>query len=127
MERPPREGAIVYFSRMKTSTHPSAGIFKDKKGGHFFGVLLGHITDHTLGVTRNLVTVKLGSIGFIAFDEITEFLGAEVTAELIKKFEHKYCGEVPAPEPEAKVIEKRVPTIVGVDGKPLESGPDAEK
>lgn len=83
-------GDVVYFKKAKRFTKRGApeATFK----GHGFGVFLGHLPPLKKDVLAIDLMKLMGSIGFLTFDDVGEFLGEEVAADVIKKFEDKYFG-----------------------------------
>lgn len=116
-------GDIVYFKKARKSTKRSAleGTFK----GNAVGVLLGEIPPFGQDVRVEHVLPLLGRLGFLTFDDVGEFLGAEAGTEVLKKYEAKYYGmkkdekqqELPITVPPE--LPKAPSNIVGIDGKPL--------
>lgn len=125
-----KNGDVVFFKRAKASANRKAPEAQFKGMG--FGILLGHVPPFAQSPPGAYVIGQLGSIGYLSFDDVIEFLGDEAGAACVKKFEEKYIPKLdpnqqtlplkaaPSPEPE----EPALSGIVGLDGKPIESAPD---
>lgn len=118
-----KTGDVVFFKKAKNSAHHKAQevLFK----GHAFGVMLGHVPPFAANPTTALVLAQLGTIGFISFDDIGEFLGPDTVKTLVQKFEEKYSQK---PVQQELPLESSQATpeptgIVDTSGSPLESTP----
>lgn len=112
-----KNGDCVFFKDIRTSSRSKqsqAARFK-----HFgWGVLLGAIPPFGRDPNIGDVIRALGSIGYVSFDDVGEFLGDEIGAELVKKFEEKYYVQ---PTNETPPIEESEPSrLVDITGKPIE-------
>lgn len=129
-----KNGDVVFFKRAKASAHRKAPEVMFK--GHAFGVMLGHVPPFAKNPPAAYVISQLGSIGYISFDDIGEFLGEDVVKQLALKFEAKYT---PKPADPATATQQELPLdgdpaadessepevlrpsgIVGLNGKPIE-------
>ncbi len=130
-----KNGDVVFFKRAKGSAHRRApeAMFK----GMGFGILLGHVPPFAQNPPAAYVIGQIGSIGYLSFDDVIEFLGDEAGATCVKKFEEKYLPKVDpaqaslpldaAPPATPDDDEEAAPSgIVGLDGKPIESAPSGE-
>lgn len=108
-------GDVVYFKKAKKSSER-----KDLEvgfRGHGFGVMLGHVDAFTPDPTTDQVIGLLGGIGFVSFDDISEFLGEGHAAVVIKKFEAKYLK---APVTAPKAAPETMPAnLVNINGLPI--------
>lgn len=122
-------GDIAYFKKARKTTGRKGveGIFK----GYGIGVFMGHVPPGRQDLMAHQVRPIFAQIGFVSFDDVSEFLGEKACAEVLKKFEAKYYEpqkddkqpELPleGAQPEGgKIIEIKRPTaIVGLNGKPF--------
>lgn len=112
-----KSGNIVYFKKAKLS--PFFSTQAHDFPGFGFGLLLGTVPEN-VGVPPALLVYRLlGSIGYIKFDDLEEFLGRQVVEDVVKKFETKYSELSLAKQPELPVQPNPSPLLVGADGKPL--------
>lgn len=130
-----KNGDVVFFKKAKDSANRKAPEIMFK--GHAFGVLLGHVPPFAKNPPASYVIAQLGSIGYISFDDIGEFLGEDVVKQLALKFEEKYTPK-PAEQPQQELpldgdpaaAESSEPEVlrpsglVGINGKPLEPSHD---
>ena len=97
------------------------------KGAHGFGILLGTVPMFGKEPSPVDLLKLMGTVGFLSFDNVAEFLGDEQAEICVKKFEDKFYGKVVEtkpgdvlPDPENKeepIIETH--KLVGADGLPL--------
>lgn len=80
-------GDIAFFKRAKRSIDPKSNEIEFK--GHGFGVFLGAIPHFAKEPTEQDVLTLMGMCGFISFDDIGRYMGAEMLLELMKKIEEK--------------------------------------
>ena len=131
-----KNGDVVFFKSAKKGSARKApeGRFK----GYGFGVLLGHVPPFQKDPPAAELLRLMGSIGFVSFDDVAEFLGNEFGAQCVTKFEDKYYGKVifqtdadgnpildekgqmiPIAPPPEEVKAETPSTILGADGKPV--------
>ena len=78
------QGTVVYFKKCKANIDPAVRKTDDYRFGHYgFGVYFGEIPPGNIAPTRMSVFKTFGNLGLISFDDLTEFLGKEKTAEVI--------------------------------------------
>lgn len=94
-------GEVVFFQVAKTSSARKAPAVKFQ--GHGFGVLLGYVPPFQKDPPPEMLLRIMGNIGFLSFDDVGEFLGAEAGTEVVKKFEDKYYGKVVDPTTQAEL------------------------
>lgn len=114
-------GSIVYFKRCKDTSGPQ-GKFVEF-AGHAFGVLLGTVPLELPDPPKILIQRTIGTIGYLTFDDVAEFLGHEQGAECVRKYEEKYYGKIPrGPDAPAESVEPAQPSkLVSITGKPLQT------
>ena len=82
-------GNFFFFKKARRSLEISAE--DENFSGHGVGLFLGeNPPGFKGGVNMKSFIQVMGSLGFISFDDITEFLGKDKTDELFKRFEGKY-------------------------------------
>lgn len=81
-------GDIVFFKECKKELKINS--IKAKFKGHGFGVMLGAVPQGTGEPTIKQTMALIGQVGFLLFDDISEFIGIEQTEICMKKFEEKY-------------------------------------
>lgn len=117
-------GDVVFFKKAKASSARKSPEVMFK--GHGFGILLGHVPPFAQNPPAGYVIGQLGSIGYLSFDDVIEFLGDEAGATCVQKFEAKYLPKAPdaaqADLPLHGEMEPRPSGLIGLNGKPLESG-----
>jgi len=113
-------GDVVFFTRCKKSVTPGTleVAFKD---AHGFGVILGMIPKHQKDPTAHAAMQCMGSVGYLAFDDIAEFLGEEQMKVCMTKFEEKYYAAEVLKEQKENVVE--VSPILNVHEQPMGTGP----
>ena len=135
--RPIQNGDVIYFKDIKTGTRKNAIGARFKHFG--WGLLLGAIPPFGKEPQLDDLIRSMGTIGYIAFDDVGEFLGDEMGAKALAAFEAKYYktkpveevkeGETPA-TPEAQPGEGAVPVqvettepsrLVNINGRPLDA------
>ncbi len=119
-------GDIAFFRKAKRDCGRKTpeGTFK----GHGFGLFLGHVPPFAKEPPKVFIHRTLGTLGFLSFDDVTEFISEEAAAECVKKFEDKYYGPVVRTEAEAQKLLDTAATdlvvpeekkILGLDGNPF--------
>ncbi len=93
-----KRGDLVYFKKAKISPHSKVNGNEYVFTGHGFGVLMGEVPLGRM-IRQEDVLALMGTVGYVRFDDVIEFLGAEIADTLITKFKAKY--DVIQPEPEA--------------------------
>lgn len=125
-------GDLIFFKKAKKETHRRAaeGAFK----GHGFGVMLGHVPPFGKDPEPFMCVRLMGSIGYVSFDDIGEFLGNEIGAKVLAMFEAKYYAaekalEAAAEEPSKLILppEKETPKIINIKGEPFEVVSESNK
>jgi hypothetical protein len=101
-----KPGEIVFFRKAKSKPMTVCPAVEFK--GHGYGIFLGHVPYAQPEPPPVVYITQLGSIGFISFDDVNEFLGDEAAVKCVQKFEEKYY-EKKAPGP----------VLVSEDGKPM--------
>ena len=108
-------GDVLFFKQARRSTKRSAetGTFK----GFGFGVYLGHVPPFAKDPDQGILRRLMGSIGYVLFDDVGEFLGNEAGAECVKKFEAKYYSPQGATDQPELPIEGKETTAAAVSIK----------
>lgn len=83
-----RNGDCVFFKTAKKSSKRKAAEIKFK--GHGFGIFLGHVPEFQKDPPAEHLFRLMGTVGFLTFDNVGEFLGPAMAEVCIKKFEEKY-------------------------------------
>jgi len=113
-----KNGDVVYFKKAKHSSK-----IKDKTEitfkGMGFGVLLGHVPPFQKDPPASHLLKLMGTIGFLTFDDVAEFLGDEMGSKCVKAFEDKYYGKlIPASEAVVEVEPEQSSSLVDENGAP---------
>ncbi len=87
-------GDIAFFKRAKKTSHRKSPEIMFK--GHAFGIILGIVPPFQKDPVESDLMRMIGTVGFLSFDDVAEFLGDVAGAECVKKFEDKYYGKVVA-------------------------------
>lgn len=82
-------GDLIYFKNCKNLPDSKATEFGNFEG-HGVGIFLGQLKPFVSGLTQVVVYKLLSSIGFIAIDDVAEFLSREQAQVCITKLEAKY-------------------------------------
>lgn len=121
-------GTVVYFKHAKTTTTGGKKRLFEFQGLGF-GIFLGHVPPLFPEPAREIIISAMGQIGYISFDDITEFAGKEMGELLIQKWTDKYTKILA--ELGKKALESGKIKLVGADGKPVNTGlqvvPEASK
>lgn len=88
-----KNGTIVFFNKAKSSTKNTEPASQFK--GHGFGILLGHVPTGAREPDIGHVLRVMGTLGFLSFDNVYEFLGKRLGDKVVKKFEAKFHGRIP--------------------------------
>lgn len=126
-EMVPKMGDVIYFRSSKKE--PRRNAKEVKYQGHGFGVFLGHVPQHAPSPTPDDLFRLMGSIGFLTFDDVAEFLGEEAATKCVQAYENKFYG----PEAEARAQEipqspleaPERPKLVDMNGTPINSNNEA--
>lgn len=122
-----KPGDAVFFKKGKKDTKRKSieGTFK----GYGFGVFLGHVPPFQKDPPLEHLMRLMGTIGFLTFDDVGEFLGTEHAAKCVQMYEDKYYPKIEVKKAEETTEEKQIempkelipptPTLIGMDGKPL--------
>lgn len=116
MADPIKNGTCVFFKEFQTTAHPRKhSKLRFKYLG--FGVLLGNVPPFGKGPTTGDLYRSLGAIGYISFDDVGEFLGAEMGAKCVEEFEKKYTPKPPtnadaATDPAAVVPQGKIAEVL---------------
>lgn len=107
-----KPGDVFFTKRAKRSSK------KDGKSlitqGHFFGVMLGQVPAFAKDPPPEHLVRLMGTIGYITFDDVAEFLGDEFGQKCVDMFTDKYYGkEIPSEEVKADL------KLVDSTGEPL--------
>lgn len=125
----PQDGDLVFFKRAKKELGPT-GTFVEFKG-HGFGVFLGHIPPDAPEPPLLFLFRKMAQIGFIKFDDVSEFLTPAQAKECVEACERKYFGQISLAEAQAMPpaqtvvsdestkVARRGIGLLGPNGKPL--------
>jgi len=113
-------GDVIYFKKAKE--HPTRKSIELEFKGHAFGILLGHVPPFAQEPPKDHVVRLLGSIGYLSFDDVGEFLGNEVGADVVKKFEEKYYAQ-PTQQQELPLAPSG---LVDTSGAPIGAEPQTE-
>jgi hypothetical protein len=112
-------GRVIYFPVCRTTSKPTAPMMTFNGIG--FGVFLGVVPPRFPEPTPAMVPQLMATIGYVAFEDVIEFLGDDAFKTVEEKFRAKY--EPPAGEETAESAEPPAmpepPRLVGVDGKPI--------
>lgn len=92
-------GQVVFFKKSRAGSARKAPEVEYK--GHGFGLMLGHVPPFQKDPPLEHILRILGSLGFLTFDDVGEFLGNEAGALVVKKYQEKYYGEATAEAEEA--------------------------
>lgn len=114
-----KPGDAVFFEIAKPSSSRKAP--KIKFQGHGFGILLGHVPPFQKDPPPEHLLRLMGTIGFMSFDDVANFLGDEMAAKCVKAFEDKYYGKI-----EPASVEKLVEQGVLPPGTTLEQAAGTE-
>lgn len=90
-----KSGDIVFFKKCTRSAKrrsPEIGF----KGGNGFAIMLGIVPPFQKEPVESQVLALMGSVGFLSFDDVVNFLGEELGKECCQKFEEKYNSPSPA-------------------------------
>jgi hypothetical protein len=121
-----KQGDAVFFKKAKNGTKRSSVEIGFK--GYGFGVFLGHVPPFQKDPPVEHLFRVLGTIGFLTFDNVAEFLGDEAAAKCVRLYEDKYYGkkmELVQKKQEDKQTEMPpevippTPQLIGMDGKPI--------
>lgn len=85
-----KPGDIVFFRKAKRSSHRKSP--EISFNGYGFAVMLGHVSLFQPDPPADHLLRLIGTIGFLSFDDVKNFLGDEAAASCVKKFEDKYYG-----------------------------------
>lgn len=125
-----KPGDIIFSKKFKTSLARKAPEIEVR--GHAFSLMLGHVPPFAKEPPLAHIGRLLGTVGFMSFDDVADFLGDEQAALCVQKFEEKYWkgSENPVVNPQAEEVPPQVDQkiampepaqIVGLDGRPLEN------
>lgn len=118
-------GDVVFFKKAKKSTKRTSPEIGFK--GHAFGVLLGHVPPFAKDPPPEHLLRLMGTIGFLTFDNVAEFLGDEAGQKCVKAFEDKYYGkEAQDAAPEVAPPPPEPSKLVDQTGAPLALAPVPE-
>jgi hypothetical protein len=84
-----KPGDIVFFKKVTRSTKrrdPEIAF----KGGNGFGVMLGIVPPFGPEPTESILLMLLGSVGFVSFDDVKDFLGEDQMKICVDKFTERY-------------------------------------
>lgn len=84
-------GDLVFFKKAKRTTSLESPVVEFK--GYGFGLMLGHVPAFEPEPPAAHLLRMMGTLGFISFDDLGEFLGPSISAAIIKQFEDKYYGK----------------------------------
>lgn len=123
--KPLAVGDLIFTQEFKKNSGRKSDRFKVK--GHVFAIALGQLPPFAKDPPAEHLFRLMGTIGFLRFDEVADFLGDEMAKTCVEKFEAKYYGRPLTPEEQAAldVAENIEPTkpegnkIVGLNGTPL--------
>lgn len=82
-------GDVVFFKKC-TKTLDRRAQEIGFKGGSGFAVMLGAVPAFAQMPTEAMLMMLMGRAGYIAFDDVFNFLGEDLAKECLKKFEDKY-------------------------------------
>ena len=108
--KPIKPGDVVFFKAATTSAESgkARGVaFK----GHGFGLMLGLLPPLAKDPPAIDLLRLMGTIGFISFDDIKDFLGKELMEDAVKQFEDRYYGVEAGPQndenspPQAEILD----------------------
>ncbi len=85
------KGDFVFFKKAKRSSHRRSMEFRFE--GHGMGIYIGEVPLFASDPPATEIFKLLGTVGLLTFDDIGEFLGPEMAADCVKKFEDKYWGK----------------------------------
>lgn len=104
-------GDVVFFKECARDTNRHS-IKIGFKGGTGFAVMLGIVAPFGKMPTEQLIMCLMGQAGYIAFDDVVNFLGQEAGEKCIKMFQDKYYPKIIQPQ------EKKLILPVGAKGNP---------
>ncbi len=114
---PMRNGDCVFFKEAKkTSRQNSPGV---RFRGVGFGILLGHVPPFQKDPPAAELFRLMGTVGFMSFDDVGEFLGEEQAAACVKKFEEKYYVKNVIEAEEAPTPQNDQLKILDRNGEPI--------
>lgn len=87
-----KNGDCVFFQEFQTGAHRKSTRIKVKNLA--FGVLLGAIPPFGKDPSPAQLYRCMGEIGYLSFDDVAEFLGAELGQKCVEAFEKKYYTPV---------------------------------
>lgn len=87
-----QNGQCVFFNEFQTGAHRKSTRVKVKNLA--FGVLLGAIPPFGRDPSTGDLYRAMGAIGYCSFDDVAEFLGAELGQKCVEMFEKKYLTPV---------------------------------
>ena len=108
-----QNGTCVFFKEFQTTAHPRKHS-KFRMKNLAFGVLLGDVPVFGKGPTTGDLFRSLGAIGYISFDDVGEFLGAEMGAKCVEEFEKKYTippKNLPVADDGTPLVEPSAPPL----------------
>lgn len=116
-------GDVVFFKKFKKSARQNKlHEIGFKGGGHGFGVLLGIVPPFQQDPPEYILARLMGEAGFLSFDDVSRFLGAEAGVKCVESFKDTYYGPETDPPP-AGVVDVPVSSgLVDATGKPLRTG-----
>lgn len=115
--RPPQIGDGLFFKEAFTSTKRNATRLQFK--GHAVGIWLGVVPHFAKEPQGTDLFKMMGSIGWLTFDDVGEFLGPEAGAKVVEMFSQKYS----APTPPTLEGEKAATDLTDSKGNPLNNPP----
>lgn len=118
-----KNGDVVFFKEARDGSGRKARTMKFK--GHAFGVLLGHVPPFAKDPPPEHLLRLMGTIGFVSFDDVANFLGDEQAQKCVTMFEDKYYGQFALDQaPEVAPEETAQPSgLLGADGQPMAATP----
>jgi hypothetical protein len=99
-------GDVVYFKSCARE-HGRRAKYIAFKGGTGFAVMLGIVpVNGSPPIEANLMML-MGSAGYMAFDDVANFLGDELGKKCVKMFEEKYYPKAPVDAITKKIVEAK--------------------
>lgn len=120
---PPVMGDCLFFKVAKKESRRNAKEMKFK--GHAFGVYLGHVPPFGKDPQPDQLLRMMGQIGFLTFDDVSEFVGAEAAEKCVKMYEDKYYGkeaqDAADEVPTGPIEQPERPSLVDAHGTPIKA------
>lgn len=104
-------GDVVFFQQVRPSPTKNEKAIQFKSGHWGFGVMLGIKPPFMATPKSEHLMALMGRAGYMAFDDIKNFLGEENMKICIQKFEEKYCKPQEEQKPKSNLILPHNPEV----------------